>query len=131
MMNGFNFAIKISRTTGSKTEYIDELWCSTAVNFDTYPYPEDYVDVVLQNVADGSEYWIYNNTRILVVASGTQSGTDDITISGVEYWGSDDTLTIRVRKGTSTPKYKPFTTQATLTSNGAIVYVSQIEDQIA
>jgi hypothetical protein len=126
---GFRFKLQISHVAGSTSDYLNRLGWDTTVDYDTYPYPAAVVDVVLENVADGSTYWVKNTDTGLVLGSGVQSGTGDITISGVEYSGSDETLEIRVRKATSTPLYKDFNTNATLTSSGARAYVAQVSDE--
>jgi hypothetical protein len=128
---GFLFKVKITATATSSSNYISRLDWSTTVDRTNYLYPEDYVTVTLQNVADGSSYWVYNDTDGSLVGSGTQSGTADIDIENVAYSGTSETLTVRVRKSSASPKYKNFQTNATLTANGANVYVSQVPDTIA
>ena len=128
---GIKFKVKISRTTGSSSEYLSRLNWQTTVDYDTYTYPDDYVNVTLQNVQDGSRYWVYNATTSKVIAAGVQSGSDDIIIPEVGYNGSNETLQIRVRKGGGgSDDYKPFQTNATLTANGATVWVEQVLDDI-
>jgi hypothetical protein len=87
------------------------------------------VNVVLQNVADGSRYRVYNRTSSAELATGTQSGTGDITIA-TTYTGAA-TLEIDIRKASGAPKYLSFETLATLTSSGATVYISQQPDTVA
>lgn len=128
----FKLKFKVTCPSGqaSSTNKIQQIVLSTNPD-ETVEYPSSLVDVILENVADGSEYWIYNDDQSQVIATGTQSGTSDITISDVAYNGSSETLTVRVRKSSAAPKYKPFNTQATLTNTGARVYVSQELDTIA
>lgn len=93
--------------------------------------PSALVSITLQNVKDGSRYRVYNRDTSTEIATGTQSGTGDITISNVSYSGSNQTLEIDVRKGSASPKYEPFETLATLTINGASAYISQKLDGVA
>ena len=86
------------------------------------------MDVTLQNVKDGSRYYIYNETTDKVVSTGLQSGTSDIVVYQVPYNGVDETLRIEVRKASESPYYRPFETNAILTSTGASVWVSQIRE---
>jgi hypothetical protein len=127
---GVRFRVKISHASGSTSDYLNRLNWSTTVDYDTYKYPEELVDITLQNIKDGSEYWIKNVDSNKVLDSGTQSGTNDILIENVPYNGSDETLLVRVRKSSDCPKYKPLETNATLTENGANVYISQIPDNL-
>jgi hypothetical protein len=126
------FKVRISHSgSGSNSDYLDIIRWATTNDYGTHKYPEALVDITIKNVQDGSEYWVKNADTDEVIATGTQSGTADIIVSSVGYSGTDETLVIRVRKGTSGTKYKPYETQATLTESGASVYVSQVEDTIA
>jgi hypothetical protein len=126
---GFRFKVRVSHASGSKTDFIRLLNWSTTVD-STILYPLDEVTVTLQNVKNGSRWWLYNNTTAQVIASGTQSGTGNIVVTNVPYNGSAELLTIRVRKGSATPYYKPYETNAMLTSTGATVWVAQESDLI-
>jgi len=128
MEEGFDFSIKISRVTASKTEYVNEYYIYTSVDFENHPYPEKLVDVTLQNIQDGSEYWLKNETTGVVLGSGNQSGTGDITVSNVPYNGVDETIIIRVRQSSTCVKYKPFETTSILDENGSTIFISQIID---
>jgi hypothetical protein len=92
-------------------------------------YPVSFASITLDNVVPGSRYFIFETANpSVVLASGVASAetvTSDVVFSG------DKTVTIRVRNASGTPKYQPFTTQAALTSAGASVYVSQLEDTVA
>lgn len=128
---GFRFKMRITHASGSSSDYLNRLNLTTTVNYESYPYPEELVDVILQNVQDGSRYWIYNQSTSKIIANGIQSGYGDITIENVPYTGSPSTLLIRVRKGGGgSDDYKPFETNATLTANGATVWVSQVLDDL-
>jgi hypothetical protein len=104
-----------------------EKWTAGAFEYD-FGGPQAIVDITLQNVADGSYYQIYDTTNDAEVTSGTQSGTGDIVVSDVPYTGTA-TLRIRVRKGTSAPYYKAYSTQATMNGENLTIYVSQIPDE--
>ncbi len=131
MENGFSFSIRISRTTGSVSEYLSYLYIDCEVGYENHQYPIENVNITLQNIKDGSRYYVYNQTTSEEVATGVQSGTADIIIPDVPYNGVSETLLIRVRKGGGgATDYKPFETNATLTANGATVWISQVLDDL-
>jgi hypothetical protein len=105
-------------------------WCLGPIEYD-YGGPVALVSITLQNIADGSAWWVYNSTSSALISSGTQSGTGSVVVSNVEYNGSNQTILIRVRKSSATPKYKDYQSNATLTSSGASVWVSQVPDDLA
>jgi hypothetical protein len=128
---GFKFKLKISHSVGSMSDYLNKLHWSTDVDYDNYLYPIDTVNVTLQNIVDGSRYYIYNQTTAKEIASGVQSGSADIIIPDVPYNGVNEILLIRVRKGGGgSDDYKPFETNATLTEDGATVWISQVLDDL-
>lgn len=86
--------------------------------------------LTLQNVVSGSRYRVEDtNLSDALVTEGNASG-GDIVLS-VPYYTSPHTFRIKVRKGTSAPKYQPFEILSVVTSSGASVYVSQVADTIA
>lgn len=128
---GFRFRVKISHSTGSTSDYLDRLNWTTTVDYDNYQYPEDVVNLTLQNIVDGSRYYVYNETTEKEIATGIQSGSLDIVIPDIPYNGVNETLLIRVRKGGGgLTDYKPFETNAVLTANGATVWISQVIDDL-
>lgn len=93
--------------------------------------PTDYlftVSLTLQNVVDGSRYFVEDTADGTDIATGLQSGTGDIVITGIGYAGSARTLRLRVRKASSEPYYKPYEVTFSLGADGAAVPVSQIPD---
>ena len=51
--------------------------------------PYFYATVTLQNVEDGSEYWVAQASSLsTVLAYGTQSGTDDIVLTNIPAYES-------------------------------------------
>lgn len=95
--------------------------------------PGDYagttVNIVLTNVVSGSTYYVYKTAGGALLGSGTASSST-VTIPNVPYV-ADFGITIRVRKGSTAPKYIPLETQATVNSVGASVYIGQSPDAIA
>ncbi len=92
--------------------------------------PVFYCTVVLQNVANGSNYWLAQASNLAnVIASGTQSGTGDITLTNVPGYTNPMLTEIRVR-GYGATKYQPFTIFANLSNGINKVYVSQVLDTI-
>jgi hypothetical protein len=124
------FAVRVTANGNAATDNISGIYWETEVDYATYPYPINVVTVTIENVQDGSEYRLYNTDTSEVLATGTQSGSGDITVSGVAYSGSDETLQLDVRKGSSVTNWRPFVTNATLTTNGANIYVIQTVDPI-
>jgi hypothetical protein len=87
--------------------------------------------LILQNVADGSAYWVAESADLNnVLALGNQSGTGNILID-VPATSENMLVTIRVRKGSSGIKYKPFETQTPLSRGSALSYILQTIDPIA
>ena len=117
-------------SSGTKHSYL----IGAGTTFSISKGPTDYlftVSLTLQNVADGSRYRIEDTSDDSEVASGIQSGTGDITISGIGYLGSPRTLRVKVRKGTTGPKYLPFETNVSIGATGGSSYISQVLDTIA
>lgn len=100
----------------------------------------------LKNAISGSEYGIFvYGTNAEATLNGTPSGVGQITggspgdvISNfdipLDYYPTghaNNTIRIRVRRGTSTPKYQPFETQALLQSGNVVSYIAQIPDSVA
>lgn len=123
---GFHLRVRIKLTSGAGT-YLNGFYLELTTDNTTWDNNQlpvkDLVDVVLENVVGGSEYRIENLVSGEVL-TGTKSGAGDLSVQ-MSYSGSNESLEIRVRRATSAPKYKPLTTQATLTSSGARVYVAQ------
>jgi hypothetical protein len=96
--------------------------------------PTDYlftVSLIIQNVADGSRWRVEDTADNSEVASGVQSGTGNITVSGIGYSGSNRTLRVKVRKGSSGTKYLPFETNTIVGASGGSTYIIQVVDPIA
>jgi hypothetical protein len=92
--------------------------------------PTDYlfsVNLVLQNVVDGSRWRVELASDGTLIDTGVQSGTGDITVS-IGYAGSAFNVRIKVRKASGGTLYKPFETQAQITASGASSYVIQQVD---
>lgn len=126
--SNFRLKIKFKRNNAaSATYYLNGFFISmtTTVSDWNANAPEilDYEDVTLQNIADGSKYWVKNNDTGEIV-SGTQSGTADITFKMARNSSQND-LTIQVRKASAVPKYVPFEATALLVEDGVSVWVEQ------
>lgn len=62
----------------------------------------------------------------------TATGTSEaFTLSVYSAGNAKNSLVIKVRKGTSAPKYLPFTTYMTATVGSQSVYIAQVADVIA
>jgi hypothetical protein len=104
-----------------------------APNYYDYLYPVDQVmtTITLTNVVIGSSYYIYNSTKAILLTSGVASATT-VTYSISSTSAADgDTILIRVRKSSGSPKYIPYESNALVADNIVNVYVSQIADTIA
>jgi len=115
----------------SFSSYVAGLQIYTTID-QTVMYPSSYASITLQNVAQGSHYYVFKTATQEYVASGTQTGIlTDIVIPNIGY-SVDEYLTIRVRLSSpSYTKYLPFETQALFTSSGVTSYISQELDTIS
>lgn len=102
-------------------------WNSNAVlRAPTDPY--FYADVILENIAVGSRYWLVQDSdHSNVLATGVASDTT-VTLTDIPAYSNPMLILVRVRKATSTPLYKPLDTYANLIKAGVTVYISQEED---
>lgn len=83
--------------------------------------------LTLNNVVVGSRYRVENESDGSLVAEGdAATATVNLTI---DYYTPARTVRIKVRKGSSSPMYRPYQTQATIGATGASVYVSQELDE--
>jgi hypothetical protein len=86
----------------------------------------------IQNAVVGSRYRIEVSSTGALVLEGDVAAAD-FTLS-VPYYppgNANNTLKIKIRKGTSAPKYQPFQTQVTASAAGATAFIAQIPDPIA
>ena len=101
--------------------------------------PFFYADVEVQNARAGSAYMlgylVSGEFTPLAGFSGTVAGTEnalvDFTLTNVPSYAATMVLELRLRKGTSGTKYQPYSANAVHSSNGVIMYVSQVPDDIA
>ena len=93
--------------------------------------------LTLTNVVVGSRYRIERAADgSLATPTGNAEGvagasTVAITLDYYSAGNANNDLRIKVRKGTSAPKYLPFETQATIGAAAQSVYVAQVADPIA
>lgn len=95
----------------------------------TIQNPPTTVSVQLTDVIVGSECLIYetgNISNVILLTSAASS-----TVGTTYNWTGDLAITIRVRKGTSAPKYVPYQATGTITNTGFSLAVSQVADLIA
>lgn len=86
------------------------------------------VPITLTNVVVGSS-WRVEETDGTNIGSGTAiSGT--VTLN-VPFYGANRQIIIKVRKGTTSPKYQPYQMPAVVTEYGSSVFVVQVPDPIA
>lgn len=89
--------------------------------------PYFYASLTIQNVVNGSHYWVAQTSDLSnVLGSGVQSGSGDIVISSIPALESPMLTTIRIRN----LGYIPFETNAYLYSSGGLSYVIQSVDTI-
>lgn len=88
--------------------------------------------VRIQNAVTGSRYRIEVSSTGTLVAEGDVSSADfSVSVPLYPAGNAANTLKVKIRKGTTAPKYQPFETQVTAVSAGALAYVSQVLDTIA
>ena len=93
--------------------------------------PLYYATLRIQNVVANSEYWVAQSSDLANVIAVDVAPGGDIVLQDVPAKEEAMLVTIRVRKGTSGSKYKPFETQAYLYRSGGISYIIQELDPIA
>ncbi len=89
-------------------------------------------DIRIQNAVTGSRYRIEVSSTGTLVAEGDVASNDfSVNVPLYPPGNAANTLKVKIRKGTTAPKYQPFETQVTAVSAGALAYVSQVPDTIA
>lgn len=86
------------------------------------------VSLQLTNVVVGSQCFISRNSDNAVLMNKLATSS---TVTEPYTHTVDESVTIRVRKSSTSPKYKPFSSGGTITSDGLSVYVAQVIDDIA
>jgi hypothetical protein len=128
---GFQFRARISRTTGSITEYLNRLNWDTTVDYDTYKYPLDEVEFTLSNLV------VSPGTTISVSAGDTGPLTEgDIIVQPVVVtstpftqtigYNGDQTFRCMIANASSSPKYSPINFTDTITNAGFSRRIEQI-----
>lgn len=93
--------------------------------------------VTLTNVVVGSRYRIeVADTGALAEPTTNAEGTAgasivNITLNLYAAGNSNNSMRIKVRKGSAATKYQPYETQATLIAQAQSVYIAQVPDPIA
>jgi hypothetical protein len=94
--------------------------------------PTGTCEVRLQNIVVGSRYRIEVASTGALLASGVAgSTTEDVTIDRYASGNANNSLRIKVRQGSSAPKYQPFETQAESVAGTVLVWIQQSLDTIA
>jgi hypothetical protein len=112
---------------------VEPLGALTAIGIARLPTdPVGSSTLTLTNVVVGSRYRVERQSDGVLVAEGTAAATSVALSLGYFAAGnSANDVRIRVRKGTSAPKYQPFQTQTTLGAANQSVYIAQVPDTIA
>lgn len=87
-------------------------------------------DIRIQNAVTGSRYRIEVSSTGTLAAEGDVA-SNDFTVNVPLYPAGNaaNTLKVKIRKGTSSPYYRPFESQVTLSASGASTYVIQETDE--
>lgn len=94
--------------------------------------PLYYADVSVKNMVVGSRWAIgYDDSGTFTILDEGDCTATDFTIPSAPAYSSTFLLELRVRKGTTAPKYKPYKTYAYHSKQGATIYVSQVADPVA
>lgn len=91
--------------------------------------PQGSMVLTLTNVVVGSRYRVEDATSGALVAEGTAAASS-VALT-LDYYLPNQTVKIKVRKGTAAPKYQPFDTLAVIGSADQAIYVAQVADPIA
>lgn len=87
--------------------------------------------LTLTNLVVGSAIRVETQTGTLIEFRTAASGTEVFSVPAYDSGNAANDLRIKVRKGTSAPKYLPFSTLATAAVGSASVFVAQVADPIA
>lgn len=89
-------------------------------------------DVRVQNAVTNSRYRVEVSSTGALVAEGDVPSTDfNVSVPYYPAGNTGNALKVKIRKGTSAPKYKPFESQVVVNSAGGSVWVQQEADPIA
>lgn len=127
---GVKVKVRITTTTANATSitFLSFDTTTTAVAQQT-TYPLDIVNVLVQNVVAGSAWRLEKVSDSSLLGSGVAVG-GDFSVA-VSYPGSSFNARLKVRKGTTAPKYIPYETLVVVSASGGTAYVSQSADTIA
>lgn len=89
--------------------------------------PIGTMTLTLQNISAGSAWRLEVLSTGSLVAAGNAPGGD--IAQAVSVYQPNQTLLLKVRKGTASPYYRPFETQVTIAAASASIFVSQIPDE--
>jgi formylmethanofuran dehydrogenase subunit D len=89
-------------------------------------------DIRIKNAVTSSRYRIEIASDGTLVVEGTVASQDfNVSVPYYPAGNSNNSLVVKVRKGTSAPKYQPFETQVEAGAAGALAYIAQVPDPIA
>lgn len=86
------------------------------------------IPVKLTNIIDGSRYWVGKESDGSKIFEGTQSGSG--TVTGYYEHTANTNIDIRVRKSSTSVKYKPWIGEGTLIAEVFSLRIRQIQDGI-
>ena len=86
------------------------------------------VYITLENIIEGSHYRIERNSDGSEIENDV-AGNTSVTVPFI--FAGNEIVNITIRKSIYSPRYFPFDVSGTVTENGLIINVSQIEDTIA
>ena len=122
----FNAHVMVSRIV-DVPDY-DATYLNITTSIERLPSePISTTTLTLTNVVSGSAWRVEDTADDSQVDAGTASGST--VNASVPWFGTDRTLLIKVRKGTTSPYYKPFETQAVVGGSTVSVFISQIPDE--
>ena len=122
----FNSHVMVSRIV-DVPDY-DATYLNITTSIERLPSePISTTTLTLTNVVSGSAWRVEDTADDSQVDAGTASGST--VNASVPWFGTDRTLLIKVRKGTTSPYYKPFETQAVVGGSTVSVFISQIPDE--
>ncbi len=89
--------------------------------------PQGTMDLTLTNVVVGSRYRVEDSTTGALVSEGTAAAST--VVLTLDYYLPNQTVKVKVRKGTATPFYQPYETQAVIGSADQSIFIAQISDE--
>ena len=92
--------------------------------------PLFYATITLQNIVVGSRYWLAQASNLSNILAEGDAASTSVVLSSIPAYANPMLVEVRVRKGGTSPEYKPLKTYGYLGREGVSIYIAQTEDPI-